>query len=55
MIESVGIPDGLIGSPSLEPLKVNLCDALLDSGLRLYNSLILVQEISGRYSYSSCE
>lgn len=32
-----GIPEGLIGPPSLEPLKVNghLCDALLDSGSRV--------------------
>lgn len=37
MLEPVGIPDGLIGPPSVEPLKVNghLCDALLDSGSRV--------------------
>ena len=31
------LPEGLIGPPSLEPLKVNghLCDALLDSGSRV--------------------
>ena len=35
--ESTGLPEGLIGPPSIEPLKVNghLCDALLDSGSRV--------------------
>ncbi len=34
MPESVLIPDGLVGPPSLVPLKVNgqPCTALLDSG-----------------------
>lgn len=33
-LDPAGIPEGLIGPPSLEPLKVNghLCNALLDSG-----------------------
>lgn len=37
MVGSTGIPEGLIGPPSIEPLKVNghLCDALLDSGSRV--------------------
>ncbi|KAK1880667.1 Protein unc-79 like [Dissostichus eleginoides] len=37
MLDSCGIPEGLIGPPSLEPVKVNghLCDALLDSGSRV--------------------
>lgn len=37
MLEPVGILEGLIEPPSLEPLKVNghLCDALLDSGSRV--------------------
>lgn len=37
MLEPVGIPEGSIGPPSLELLKVNghLCDALLDSGSRV--------------------
>ncbi|XP_034560089.1 uncharacterized protein LOC117827597 [Notolabrus celidotus] len=37
LLEPIGIPEGLIGPPSVEPLKVNghLCDALLDSGSRV--------------------
>lgn len=37
VLESHGLPEGLIGPPSLEPLKVNghLCNALLDSGSRV--------------------
>lgn len=37
MFKPTGIPEGLIGPPSVEPLKVNghLCDALLDSGSRV--------------------
>lgn len=37
MLRSTGIPEGLIGPPSVEPLKVNghLCNALLDSGSRV--------------------
>ncbi|XP_007545199.2 paraneoplastic antigen Ma3 homolog, partial [Poecilia formosa] len=36
-LQPVGLPEGLIGPPSLEPLKINgqLCDALLDSGSRV--------------------
>ncbi|KAK7884084.1 hypothetical protein WMY93_027207 [Mugilogobius chulae] len=37
VLQLTGIPEGLIGPPSVEPLKVNghLCDALLDSGSRV--------------------
>ncbi|XP_055011546.1 paraneoplastic antigen Ma1 homolog [Boleophthalmus pectinirostris] len=37
VLQSAGIPEGLIGPPSVEPLRVNghLCDALLDSGSRV--------------------
>ncbi|KAJ4941533.1 hypothetical protein JOQ06_011412 [Pogonophryne albipinna] len=37
MLDSCGITEGLIGPPSLEPVKVNghLCDALLDIGSRV--------------------
>lgn len=36
-LDPIGIPEGLIGPSSVEPLKVNghLCDALLDSGSRV--------------------
>ncbi|KAL6491410.1 hypothetical protein MHYP_G00017550 [Metynnis hypsauchen] len=57
--ESVSIPDGLVGPPSLVPLKVNgqPCTALLDSGSQVtiifehwyqrYLSDILIQPVSG--------